>query len=563
MTSLAFAQDLPSSTDNGKARSASLNSLAIDLATTSVVPYSSAGRLLIIGSKSVVSQAYAELPESNIQPYLLVIDDEMESGSSVVQDVTLTDAFGADSCSVTGYFGAFSVSVNKSGRELDLAKTAGVESGLFDLVLDLSSSPLIPVEVPPPGYYWIQPEDRSEQRFRETATEISDMIGNFEKPKYFNYDPEICAHSRSGIVACTRCIDACPTEAIISLNEQVEVNPYLCQGGGSCATACPTGAITYAYPTPANQLEILRQVILNYRNAGGKNAVILFFDKANGNEVVQNCLSSIDENVLPIQVEEVGSIGLDAYLCLLAYGAHSAKILCTKTPDSVRRELTEQIAILDALLDGLGYQSGAIELLEEDELTNSNENYRIRMDITSAKFMPSGLKRTDMRIALEHLHELSPLKPESVELPKHAPFGEIKVDMNTCTLCMGCVLVCPASALEAGGDVPKLSFIENNCVQCGLCESACPESSISRVSQYVFDTDKRMRSHTLNEDSPFHCRMCGKPFATNVMMNRMKEKLKSHWMFKDPEAIARLELCEDCRVKDMFAAEGGFPRDKL
>lgn len=138
MTSLAFAQDLPSSTDNGKARSASLNSLAIDLATTSVVPYSSAGRLLIIGSKSVVSQAYAELPESNIQPYLLVIDDEMESGSSVVQDVTLTDAFGADSCSVTGYFGAFSVSVNKSGRELDLAKTAGVESGLFDLVLDLS-----------------------------------------------------------------------------------------------------------------------------------------------------------------------------------------------------------------------------------------------------------------------------------------------------------------------------------------------------------------------------------------------------------------------------------------
>ena len=563
MTSLAFAQDLPSSTDNGKARSASLNSLAIDLATTSVVPYSSAGRLLIIGSKSVVSQAYAELPESNIQPYLLVIDDEMESGSSVVQDVTLTDAFGADSCSVTGYFGAFSVSVNKSGRELDLAKTAGVESGLFDLVLDLSSSPLIPVEVPPPGYYWIQPEDRSEQRFRETATEISDMIGNFEKPKYFNYDPEICAHSRSGIVACTRCIDACPTEAIISLNEQVEVNPYLCQGGGSCATACPTGAITYAYPTPANQLEILRQVILNYRNAGGKNAVILFFDKANGSEVVQNCISSLDENVLPIQVEEVGSIGLDAYLCLLAYGAHSAKILCTKTPDSVRRELTEQIAILDALLDGLGYQSGAIELLEEDELTNSNENYRIRMDITSAKFMPSGLKRTDMRIALEHLHELSPLKPESVELPKHAPFGEIKVDMNTCTLCMGCVLVCPASALEAGGDVPKLSFIENNCVQCGLCESACPESSISRVSQYVFDTDKRMRSHTLNEDSPFHCRMCGKPFATNVMMNRMKEKLKSHWMFKDPEAIARLELCEDCRVKDMFAAEGGFPRDKL
>ena len=35
----------------------------------------------------------------------------------------------------------------------------------------------------------------------------------------------------------------------------------------------------------------------------------------------------------------------------------------------------------------------------------------------------------------------------------------------------------------------------------------------------------------------------------------MKSKLKNHWMFAKPDALARLEMCEDCRVQDMFITE--------
>jgi hypothetical protein len=37
----------------------------------------------------------------------------------------------------------------------------------------------------------------------------------------------------------------------------------------------------------------------------------------------------------------------------------------------------------------------------------------------------------------------------------------------------------------------------------------------------------------------------------------MQEKLKGHWMFQDANALRRLQMCEDCRVKDMFQHERG------
>ncbi len=58
----------------------------------------------------------------------------------------------------------------------------------------------------------------------------------------------------------------------------------------------------------------------------------------------------------------------------------------------------------------------------------------------------------------------------------------------------------------------------------------------------------------LHEEQPFCCVACGKPFATRSMMARMEEKLRSHRMFQG-QALERLKMCEDCRVKDMFVSE--------
>ncbi len=557
------ASQLPALTPAGEARKHALESLAVDIEPTSVVGYRSAGKVLVIGPHSDVTKTTKRIEESGLKYHTLVTDFDTQKHDETGE---FHINFQTDQYEMTGHLGAYQVISTADNRRFDLGLYAGLEGGKFDLVIEFAAQPTLPAEVPPPGYYWIGDDNGRDARIDEVLDEIPNLVGNFEKPKYFNYDPEICAHGRSGIVACTRCIDACPTQAISSLTEMIEVNSYLCQGAGTCATACPTGAITYAYPPAENLQEILRQLISNYCQSGGTHPSVVFYDKENGAPFLEQIIHNIDETRLPVQVEEVGSVGLDVCLSALAYGASNLKIILSDaTPEQVRQELVAQFEVLEALLANLGYPRGIVELLETPFSTERiNDNSATITTETSASYAATGVKRTDIRTALEHLHEHAPEQPKIANLPTQAPFGTIYVDTETCTLCMGCVSVCPAAALESGDDSPKLSFIEQNCVQCGLCETACPENSITREPRYLFTTDERMRSRTLNEDAPFHCRLCGKPFATNAMLNKMRDKLKGHWMFENnSEAMMRLEMCEDCRVKDMFAAEGGFPRDKL
>jgi ferredoxin len=119
---------------------------------------------------------------------------------------------------------------------------------------------------------------------------------------------------------------------------------------------------------------------------------------------------------------------------------------------------------------------------------------------------------------------------------------------------MACVAVCPASALFDGGDAPRLEFLEQKCLQCGLCETACPEDAITLHPRFLLDAESRRRRRTLNEDAVFACITCGKPFATQSLIDTMTTKLTGHPMFQDEAALKRLQMCGDCRVKDMFAS---------
>jgi ferredoxin len=121
---------------------------------------------------------------------------------------------------------------------------------------------------------------------------------------------------------------------------------------------------------------------------------------------------------------------------------------------------------------------------------------------------------------------------------------------------MSCVSVCPAGAVLDGVDKPQLNFVEDLCVQCGLCDNACPENAISLNAQYRFDREQARRPRVLNEEPIFECITCRKPFATKKMIDTMMEKLKDHAMFQGP-ALERLKMCEDCRVKAMFKDSRG------
>ncbi|NIR31986.1 MAG: 4Fe-4S dicluster domain-containing protein [Gammaproteobacteria bacterium] len=552
---------LPTETADGQARAAALGAAQVSgRVPTSLVSYQSSGSLLVIGPEPY-ARSQAEALADRLRCTVLATDADGSTKTSpgAGEGAHSIQVVRAKLVELTGHLGAFSATVAVGDEPVDLARAAGEGRERFDLVLDLSRTPHIRHEVPPPGYY--APGRDADALYRALA-EIPELVGEFEKPKFFHYDADICAHAASGLNGCNRCLDACPTGAITSLAERIEVDPYLCQGGGSCATACPTGAITYTYPQVSDLLAEVRALLATYRERGGTRGSLLFHDGGEGRAWMAEIGPAMPERLLPFEVEEIGGVGMDAWLSVLAYGASEVILLAPpSTPPSARAELERQLGYARALLQGMGHSGERLRLVCAADPSRALRELHALAGTPApppAGFAALDEKRTTLRLAIDHLYAHAPAPVAAAPLPRGAPFGEVRFDHDACTLCMACVSVCPAAALEPGEETPALRFIEWNCVQCGLCEAACPEDAIAPSPRILYDPEKRMARRLLKQEEPFQCVVCGKPFATQSVMSRMREKLQGHWMFQKPEALRRLEMCEDCRVKDMFAREGGL-----
>ncbi len=211
----------------------------------------------------------------------------------------------------------------------------------------------------------------------------------------------------------------------------------------------------------------------------------------------------------------------------------------------------------------MGYSGAAIEMLDSGDAAAvaaaAESDAAISLE-SPARFAPPPEKRLLLRAAINHLLEHAPSRRKVAALPAGAPFGQVKVDANACTLCMSCVAVCPTSALREGQGLPQLNFVERSCIQCGSCETACPEDAVSLETRFLYDDKARGAQRLLHEEQPACCISCGKPFATRSMLKVMAKKLEDHWMFQSEAERRRLEMCDDCRVKDLMRAQqGGGP----
>ncbi len=507
------------------------------------VSYHSRGNVLVIaGDARELALAAAEALGATL-PVTLLDDSPRTAAKFTPWTGTLE--------SLTGYLGEFSAAV------AGLNGAAKPLPARFDLVLDFSAQPRFAMRQPPQGYF-AAPAD--EAALAGMLDEIRDGVGEFEKPRYFAYRANICAHSRSQVTGCNACIDICSTQAISPDGDHVKVDPHLCMGCGACATVCPSGAMSYQFPRVADRGAQMKQLLATYRHAGGEDACIVFHNGHDGRDLLAAAASSgngLPARALPLETWHVSAIGLDLLLPAVAFGANQVVVLCAGSEDREYREaLRAQMAIGQAILAGLGYGGTHFALVEASRPGELADAFAALSPAQSpaapATFLLGNDKRTAIEFAVEHLAKLAPVKVDEIALPAGAPFGEVLVDKARCTMCLSCVGACPESALMDGVDKPLLKFLERNCVQCGLCEATCPEDAI-RLSPRLLLTGEAREARVLNETQPFHCVSCGKPFGTKQMVDVMLGRLSGHPMFAGEGALRRLQMCADCRVVDMMS----------
>lgn len=553
----------------GPKMAALLAAAAVPAPPVPLVPLESRGVTLVLGRDETAIAAAERLKDRLDLTVLLTGEREVTPPRAADFPILRGRARAA-----TGWLGAFEVVVDGYAAPAPSSRAAYVwgkardgARSRCDIILDLTGGPpLFPTHELRQGYLRADPGDRA--AVERALFDAAGLVGGFDKPRFVTFEAGLCAHSRNRRTGCTRCLDLCPTGAIApSGKDSVQVSAEICAGCGACAAVCPTGAITYALPPPATTLQRIRAALLTFAEAGGRDAVLLLHDTAHG-EALLDALARHGEGlparVLPLRVNEVSQLDLATLAAAFAWGAAGVRVLMPGRRRHGTEGVFRNLDTIAAALAGLGLEAAvsraaAVETDDPFTLAEALEPaLALRTGWRADAFLPLGAPREVAMLALRRLHAAAGEgAPALVAMPEKAPFGEARVAVEGCTLCLSCTTVCPTAALSANPERPQLRFLEEACVQCGLCAATCPEKVITLVPRLNFGQEAS-EARVVKEEEPFCCARCGKAFGTRSSIERVKAKLVAggHWMFADPKRLAVLELCEDCRVVE--ATVGGM-----
>jgi ferredoxin len=541
---------------------------AVPMPETAIVSYVSEGVTLVYGRDETAIEA-AEALENRLNLTVLLT----RPGEVPPPRTTRFPVLKGTIRSARGHLGAFELVVDdyaapapSSRASLAFGPARDAAKSRCDVILDLSGgTPLFPAHHKRPGYLRADPRDPA--AVQKAIFRAGELVGTFDKPRFVTFTESLCAHSRNRRTGCTRCLDLCPVGAIAPAGDHVVIDTNICAGCGACTAVCPTGAASYALPPADALLRRLRALLLTYVDCGGARPVLLVHEGEHGAPLIDSLArhgDGLPARVLPFAVNEVTALGVETIAAAFAYGAAELRVLMGARPREDTAALDRTLALADAVLRGFGFGEGRVGVIAADDPDTLAEALRLlpRRDGVAEprRFLPLGDKRGVTQTALKELGKAAPVPAEIVKLPERAPFGNLRVDTEGCTLCLACVSVCPTGALRDNPDRPMLSFTEDACVQCGLCAATCPEKVITLEPRLNL-TKAAAEPRLIKEEEPFACIRCGKLFGTRSTIERVAAQLStSHWMYKGSAAnLDLIRMCADCRAITVTEGSGLDP----
>ena len=341
-----------------------------------------------------------------------------------------------------------------------------------------------------------------------------------------------CVRVRNRNVSCRKCVDACPVECITVEGNSLAVDPFACIGCGTCATACPVGALIPLKPAD-RQLEDLMVNSLDLNDGTAVIACREMADKARGRidpgKVVRvECLSRVDESLLAslagldaqrvmlvcgdcdsCELSRAGQVALDVVLTmrdiLTLWNSPMTVEVHQRFPSFVRFQAEYDEGRRDLMRDARDAAFDVAAATADYEIKNalqSDEGQEFSFAMlrsTNGRNLPQFMPHRR-----ERLHEaLDYLGTPRDEILTSRLWGHAELDPEACDGCGLCEMFCPTGAIRLVYDdedaegprtrssrahVQAVDVFPRQCLQCRTCEDICPRRAI-RIDPQVFASD--------------------------------------------------------------------------
>ncbi|EQB8745411.1 4Fe-4S dicluster domain-containing protein [Campylobacter upsaliensis] len=373
---------------------------------------------------------------------------------------------------------------------------------------------------------------------RELLSFLQSKSPNYHFKTFITYNSSVCQYHKRRSEHCAKCAEICPTTAILKDDEEriLEFSQIDCLGCGGCVSVCPSGSLDYA---PMNRDSFFK--MLDFVR-GSKICIIP------KKMPLEHLNLNLSEGVLPFMIEGEKWLSNLHFLSLL----QSSGANLVFYTDFVSRGSAEAIELLNAVFERKFGKKAVLVAKDEKELESALKELEFIEGLNFSFHNNTPTNRENFAVRLRHL--INDENLGVVESGEWLRYGDLRLNVDTCTLCLACVGACNVGALIADSKENALKFNPSLCTTCGYCEASCAEKDTLKLERSGLRLEKAYFDfRTLAKDELFACVECGKEFATKKAVEKIASLMRDKFA-NDEAKLKSLYCCADCKAKVMLGA---------
>lgn len=351
----------------------------------------------------------------------------------------------------------------------------------------------------------------------------SGVAGPAREPSAAPVRAHLCKRLRHRQSNCRICVDVCP-EGAITLDPGPAVSER-CTRCGLCQTACPTEVFQREVHSDQHLLGRIAPMLRAERRAGASRALSVHCVEAEPDRpesVAVPCLGSLTGNFL------LGAVALRANPLILVRG-DCASCRLRAGEDLFAMATSAFMALAPAAR--LDCSALKVEQRQRSARASSaRRKFLARVaggggqgvrdwpapGIENRGPSPDGGARgtgptPGRALLLTLLRGASRAPSSSLRYDARLPWGSVRIDQRECVTCGTCVNLCPTGAITRRIESERLAhhFSSALCVNCRLCQEACPQQVVSFEPEFDARDLVREEARPITDIRLHGCEICG------------------------------------------------------